>query len=81
MKHKNYSGEDVRELRRKAGLNQAQFWAPFQTTQSGGSRYEAGRDIPGPVQALLNLAFGTEAKATAILGELRGMAKTKKKTT
>lgn len=81
MKLKNYSGEDVRELRRKAGLNQAQFWAPFQTTQSGGSRYEAGRDIPGPVQVLLNLAFGTETKVSSILGELRGLAKPKKKTT
>ena len=79
MKLKQYCGDEVRELRRKAGLNQSQFWAPFQTTQSGGSRYEAGREIPGPVQILLNLAFGTEAKSAAIVGELRALEKPKKK--
>lgn len=71
MKLKTYSGAEVLELRRKLGLNQRDFWAPFQTTQSGGSRYESGREIPAPVQVLLNVAFGTDAKATAIFDELR----------
>lgn len=81
MKLKTYTGEEVRALRQKLNLNQSEFWAPFQTTQSGGSRYESGRDIPEPVQVLLNIAFSTDAKATAIFDELRqfGSPKTTKK--
>ncbi|WP_370701734.1 hypothetical protein [Thauera linaloolentis] len=40
-------------------------------TQSGGSRYESGRDIPKPVQMLLYLAYGTEARAQLLLDWLR----------
>lgn len=46
---------DVKEVRRKLGLNQSQFWSKIGVTQSGGSRYESGRSIPKPVQALLRL--------------------------
>lgn len=46
---------DPREVRRKLGLNQSQFWAKIGVTQSGGSRYESGRNMPRPVQALLRL--------------------------
>lgn len=44
-----------REARRRAGLNQASFWSRFGVTQSGGSRYESGRDIAGPTQILMVL--------------------------
>lgn len=73
VKLKMYTGNDVRDLLRQLGLNQGEFWAYFQTTQSGGSRYESGREIPKPVQMLLNIAFGTEAKATAIFDAMRGI--------
>lgn len=79
MKLKVYTGSEVRELRRKLHLNQSEFWTPFQTTQSGGSRYESGREIPDPVQVLLNIAFNTDAKAAAIFGELREFGNPKKK--
>lgn len=46
---------DVREVRRKLGMNQQQFWSRLGVTQSGGSRYESGRNIPRPVQHLLRL--------------------------
>jgi len=46
---------DVREIRRSLGLNQQQFWSRLGVTQSGGSRYESGRNIPRPVQHLLRL--------------------------
>lgn len=46
---------DVREIRRKLGMNQQQFWSRIGVTQSGGSRYESGRNIPRPVQQLLRL--------------------------
>jgi len=46
---------DVREIRTKLGLNQSEFWSQLGVTQSGGSRYESGRNIPRPVQTLLRL--------------------------
>jgi transcriptional regulator with XRE-family HTH domain len=46
---------DVREIRRKLGMNQSQFWSKLGVTQSGGSRYESGRNMPKPVQTLLRL--------------------------
>ena len=44
-----------REIRQKLGLNQEEFWQKIGVTQSGGSRYEAGRDMPKPVTELLRL--------------------------
>lgn len=46
---------DARGIRRKLGLNQQQFWSQLGVTQSGGSRYESGRNMPRPVQHLLRL--------------------------
>ncbi|WP_415035433.1 helix-turn-helix domain-containing protein [Azonexus sp.] len=46
---------DPREIRRKLGLNQQQFWSALGVTQSGGSRYESGRNMPRPVRELLRL--------------------------
>ncbi len=46
---------DAREIRRKLGMNQQQFWSKIGVTQSGGSRYESGRNMPRPVQQLLRL--------------------------
>src|SRR4029077_11575083 len=44
-----------REIRRRLGLNQEQFWTQNGVTQSGGSRYESGGDMPKPVRELLRL--------------------------
>jgi transcriptional regulator with XRE-family HTH domain len=44
-----------REIRHKLGLNQQQFWSRINVTQSGGSRYESGRNMPKPVRELLRL--------------------------
>lgn len=49
---------DPRDLRRRLGLNQQQFWGAIGVTQSGGSRYESGRSIPKPVQELLRIVHG-----------------------
>jgi len=46
---------DARDIRRKLGMNQQQFWSKLGVTQSGGSRYESGRNMPRPVQQLLRL--------------------------
>jgi transcriptional regulator with XRE-family HTH domain len=44
-----------REIRHRLGLNQQEFWGRIGVTQSGGSRYESGRNMPKPVQELLRL--------------------------
>lgn len=44
-----------REIRRRLGMNQEQFWTRIGVTQSGGSRYESGRTMPKPVRQLLRL--------------------------
>lgn len=46
---------DPREIRRRLGLNQQEFWTRIGVTQSGGSRYESGRNMPKPVRELLRL--------------------------
>jgi DNA-binding transcriptional regulator YiaG len=44
---------DVAAARRTSGLNQSEFWSRFGVTQSGGSRYESGRNIPKPLKTLM----------------------------
>lgn len=44
-----------KEIRRRLGLNQEEFWTRIGVTQSGGSRYESGRSMPKPVRELLRL--------------------------
>ncbi len=44
-----------KEIRQRLGMNQEQFWTRVGVTQSGGSRYEAGRSMPRPVLQLLRL--------------------------
>lgn len=56
-----------RKLRRET---QTEFWTRFGVTQSGGSRYESGRDLPIPV-ALLVLAFADGLLDDAALTKLR----------
>lgn len=46
---------NIREIRKKLGLNQSEFWSKIGVTQSGGSRYESGRNMPKPVRELLRL--------------------------
>ena len=43
---------DARAIRRKMGVNQQTFWSKLGVTQSGGSRYESGRNMPRPVKGL-----------------------------
>ncbi len=43
------------EIRRKLHLSQYDFWNKVGVTQSGGSRYENGRNVPRPVRELVRL--------------------------
>ena len=44
---------DIATTRRKTNLNQSDFWKRYGVTQSGGSRYESGRNVPKPLAVLL----------------------------
>ena len=44
---------DIANTRKKLNLNQKDFWTRYGVTQSGGSRYESGRNIPKPLAILL----------------------------
>jgi len=48
---------DPFKLRKGLGLNQSEFWGRLAVTQSGGSRYENGRRMPGPVRKLLGIVY------------------------
>ncbi|MFY9327248.1 MAG: hypothetical protein WAO76_04395 [Georgfuchsia sp.] len=46
---------NLADYRKKLGANQQAFWSGLGVTQSGGSRYETGRNLPRPVALLLTL--------------------------
>jgi DNA-binding transcriptional regulator YiaG len=75
------SGPDLKALRSALRINQTTFWKGLQATQSGGSRYESGRNIPASIRALVILVFGSEEHARQQLEALRNPApgKTSKK--
>ena len=55
IKVKEYSSQDLIQLRKKLDLNQSEFWQAINVTQSGGSRYESGRKVPDQVLILVEL--------------------------
>lgn len=57
------------DIRRKLGLNQSEFWGRIGVTQSGGSRYESGRNMPRPVRELLRLVHVEGIDLTRAKGE------------
>lgn len=60
----------MKKLRLKLGMNQTDFWSRVGVTQSAGSRYETGRDVPKPIAMLIDLAYGNNPQRT--LNKLRG---------
>ena len=63
--------DEIKALRKKIGMVQTEFWAPLGVTQPGGSRYEAGRNIPRSVQLLLAVTYGTSAQSQAAIDYLK----------
>jgi transcriptional regulator with XRE-family HTH domain len=61
--------KNPREIRQNLGLNQDEFWQKIGVTQSGGSRYEAGRDMPRPVAELLRLVHVEGVDISAVRKE------------
>ena len=62
---------DFKQLRKKLGLSQTEFWGRVGCTQSCASRYESGRTVPRAVQSLLRIAYGTVAQAAREVDRLR----------
>lgn len=62
--------KDIKAYRLSRGENQTQFWTRFGVTQSGGSRYESGRELPTPL-AMLVLAFAAGLLDEKSLEKLR----------
>jgi len=58
-----------REIRRRLGMNQEEFWTMIGVTQSGGSRYESGRSMPKPVRQLLRLVHVERIDLTRVKKE------------
>jgi len=58
-----------RQLRHRLGLNQQQFWSAVGVTQSGGSRYESGRNMPRPVRELVRLVHIEGIDLARVRGE------------
>lgn len=58
-----------REIRRKLGMNQQDFWSQVGVTQSGGSRYESGRNMPRPVRELLRLVHVEQIELSKVKRE------------
>lgn len=61
---------DLRAYRVSRNENQTEFWGRFGVTQSAGSRYESGREVPAPL-ALLVLAFAEGVLDDSHLSKLR----------
>ncbi len=49
------TAESLRDLRTKRRESQTKFWNRFGVTQSRGSRFELGKEIPSPVTILIKL--------------------------
>jgi DNA-binding transcriptional regulator YiaG len=65
------SPDAIKAYRQRHSLNQTAFWSRVGVTQSGGSRYESGRNVPKPVQLLLQLTYGTPKQSADMLAWLR----------
>lgn len=53
----NSNLKNLMDFRQSLGENQTVFWRRFGVTQSGGCRYEHGRNLPRPLVILLRLWY------------------------
>ena len=61
---------NLERIRRQLELSQEEFWGRIGITQSGGSRYEAGRRVPEPIRLLLAIAYGSRREREMVLRAL-----------
>jgi len=67
--------EELRKYRRTKRESQGMFWARFGVTQSRGSRFEKGAEIPKPVAILLELYFSGVVTDVDLASERKAMPK------
>lgn len=58
-------------MRKKLGMNQMDFWGKIGVTQSGGSRYESGRNIPKPTIIALHVVYTPSTELSTVLESIR----------
>lgn len=66
---------DISTFRRKHRLTQSDFWQHIGVSQSSGSRYEHGREIPLQIRMLLQIVYGTPKQASSMFDWLRDAAR------
>jgi len=69
----------IADHRKKLGVNQQAFWSPLGVTQSGGSRYESGRNLPKPVALLVMLRANGKLTDVDLASVSASIAKAKSK--
>lgn len=65
------SGPAAKKFRLAQGISQQEFWSRINVTQSGGSRYESGREMPDTVAMALTIAHGTDKEAALTIADLQ----------
>ena len=58
MEENRFNPAALRDYRKRRRESQCYFWSRFGVTQSRGSRFELGMEIPPPVAILLRLYLG-----------------------
>lgn len=60
--------QNVRQIRHELNMNQLEFWEMVGVTQSGGSRYESGRNMPRPVRELVRIVHVEQIDLSTVKG-------------
>lgn len=60
--------QNVRQIRHELNMNQLEFWEMVGVTQSGGSRYESGRNMPRPVRELVRIVHVEKIDLSTVKG-------------
>lgn len=68
-----FTPEILRKYRRTQRESQSRFWSRFGVTQSRGSRFEMGTEIPPTVAILLKLYLGGVITDSDLIPPCRGV--------
>jgi DNA-binding transcriptional regulator YiaG len=74
---KAFNPAKIQENRKISGMNQYAYWSRFGITQSGGSRYESGRNIPMPTSMLMRLLEAGRITEQDIVDAMKAVKATK----
>eukprot|EP01037_Dinobryon_pediforme_P026137 gene26137-28550_t len=68
-----------KNLRTNKNENQTQFWRRFGVTQSRGSRFEKGEDVPMSVAMLIELYFQEKVSDSDLISALHNISPDERK--